>query len=101
MRTTEFEYIDGTVAIFPFIVSYDALPIGMVGWERFGDHPDFMRTYGVDDPFAANCDVLIGDPDYAHRGLGPALIGRFLDEIVFLDPRITCCIIDPVRREDR
>ena len=89
------KYIDGSEPIFSFVVSYDGRDIGLLQWVRFGDHEWLMRAYGVDDPEATNCDVLIGDPDYVHRGLGPAMIRRFLDEIVFADPRATCCIIDP------
>jgi aminoglycoside 6'-N-acetyltransferase len=88
-------YIEGNAPIRPLLVSYAGRPIGMISWERFGDSPDFMRTYGVDDPDAVNCDVLIGDADFVHRGLGAPLIGRFLREIVFSDRRYSTCIIDP------
>ena len=67
----------------------------MISWERFGDSPDFMRTYAVDDPDAVNCDLLIGEVDFAHRGLGGPMLRRFLREVVFSDPRFTTCIIDP------
>ncbi len=67
----------------------------MITWECFGDWPDFMRTYAVDDPDAVNCDVLIGEADAAHRGLGGPMLRRFLREIVFCDPRFSTCIIDP------
>ncbi len=89
------DYIAGRTPIFPYVVSYGSTPIGLVEWVRFGDHPDFMRTYGVTDPFATNMDVLIGDPAFVHRGLGGPMIRRFLTEIVFADPRISTCLIDP------
>jgi aminoglycoside 6'-N-acetyltransferase len=89
-------YIDGTTPIHPLLVSYAKRPIGMISWERFGDFPDFMRAYGVSDPDAVNCDVLIGDVDFVHRGLGAPLLRRFLREIIFSDPRYTSCIIDPM-----
>jgi RimJ/RimL family protein N-acetyltransferase len=88
-------YIEGTTPIHPFLVSYEARPIGMIAWERFGDSPDFMRTYGVEDPDAVNCDVIIGEVDFAGRGLGAPLLRRFLSEIVFFDSRHSKCIIDP------
>ena len=88
-------YIEGTTPIHPFLVSYDTEPIGMIAWERFGDSPDFMRTYGVDDPNAVNCDVIIGEVAFTRRGLGAPLIRRFLREIVFFDPRHSTCILDP------
>jgi RimJ/RimL family protein N-acetyltransferase len=88
-------YIEGKIPIYPFLVSYGARPIGMIAWERFGDAPDFMRTYGVEDPDAVNCDVIIGETEFAHRGIGPPMIRRFLKEIVFFEPRYSMCIIDP------
>ncbi len=71
-------------------------PVGLFEHERFGDTPDFQRLYEVDDPDAANCDVLVGEPELAHRGLGPEMIRAFLARVVFADPRITACVIDPV-----
>jgi aminoglycoside 6'-N-acetyltransferase len=64
-------------------------------WCRFGDYPDVMGFYGVEDPDIVNCDVLIGEPDVAHRGLGAPMIRRFLKEIVFQEARFRTCIIDP------
>ena len=90
-------YVDGRVPIHAFFVELGApvRPIGMVSWERFGDFPEMMDGYQVDDPDAANCDVLLGEADVIHRGLGAPLVGRLLREHVFADPRITQCIIDP------
>jgi aminoglycoside 6'-N-acetyltransferase len=89
------DYIDGRVPIHPFVVVHGGREIGMVEWERLGDFPEAMRLYGVDDPDASNCDVLIGELGRAHRGLGPEMIRAFLGQIIFADPRITTCIIDP------
>jgi aminoglycoside 6'-N-acetyltransferase len=88
-------YIDKTVRIFPYVVTYGGTPIGLVEWERFGDFPDFMQRYEVTDPDAANCDILIGDPRYARRGLGAPLVQKLVAEKIFADPRITRVIIDP------
>lgn len=88
-------YIAGLVPIHPFIVSYDAAPIGLMEWVRFGDFPDLMRVYGVDDLEAVNCDVLIGEEAFAHHGLGGPMICRFLREVALVDPKRTACFIDP------
>lgn len=85
----------GAFPIHPFVVVHEGREIGLVEWERTGDFPELQAAYGVEDPDLANCDVLIGEPDAAHRGLGPPLIEAFLREIVFADPRITGCVIDP------
>ena len=93
------DYIEGRVPILAYIVTTGvadgARPIGMFTWERLADFPEVMSLYGVTDPGTANCDVLIGEPDWAHRGLGAPLLRRFLAEIMFADPRVTCCVIDP------
>ena len=88
-------YIDGETPIHPFIATYEERPIGMMAWERLGDFPDVMANYEVTDPNASNCDILIGEIDYVHKGLGTAMVGKFLKEIVFRDPSITSCVIDP------
>jgi RimJ/RimL family protein N-acetyltransferase len=54
-----------------------------------------MPIYAVQDPDIVNIDVLVGEEDMAHRGLGPAMIRRFLREIVFREERFKTCIIDP------
>lgn len=89
------EYIERRVPIEALVVELDARPIGMVSWGRFGDFSEMMRGYEVDDASAANCDVLLGEPDVIHRGLGAPLLVRFLRAHVFADPRTTQCIIDP------
>ncbi len=88
-------YIEGTVPIHPYIVRLGARPIGLICWERMGDFPELMQIYEVTDPNASNCDVIIGEADAAHRGLGPPMIRRFLKEIIFANPAISCCVIDP------
>jgi len=88
-------YLAGSEPINSFIVSYEAQAIGLLQWQRMGDFPDVMRGYEVTDPDVVNIDVLIGEANFAHRGLGPPMILRFLREIVFADPRFVTCIIDP------
>jgi aminoglycoside 6'-N-acetyltransferase len=88
-------YIEGLEPIYAYLVRLEERPIAMMNWERFGDFPHLMSNYEVDDPDAANIDVIIGEVDVAYRGLGAPLILRFLRELVFSDARITRCIIDP------
>lgn len=88
-------YVDGSVPIHVYIVTFKERPIGMMQWERFGDFEAMMRDYRVDDRDACNCDVLIGERDFVHRGLGAAMILRFLREVVFVNEGITQCLIDP------
>lgn len=89
------EYIDGVEPIRPYLVLDGERPIGHLQWMRYGDYAWYARELGIDDFDAANCDVFIGEPDCLHRGLGAPMIARFVDEIVFAEPRITTCFIDP------
>ena len=88
-------YIDGRVPIHAYVVRSADRDIGLMEWVRFGDFPELMEVYGVEDPEAVNCDALIGEPSFAHRGLGPPMITLFLREIAFADARRTACFIDP------
>ena len=40
-------------------------------------------------PGEAGIDYFIGEPDCVGHGIGPLVIGRFLDEVVLSDPRVT------------
>jgi len=86
----------GEVPITAYIVQLDGRPVGMIDWMRFGDLPELQRLYEVDDPDVANCDMLIGEPTAVHRGLGAPLVREFLAQVVFADPRISACVLDPV-----
>lgn len=95
VRAEYTRYIEGLEPIHAFVVSLEERPVAMMNWERLGDFPELMRSYEVEDPDASNIDVIIGEIDVAHRGLGAPLILRFLREHVFADARISRCIIDP------
>jgi aminoglycoside 6'-N-acetyltransferase len=88
-------YFDGTEPINSYVVSYAGAPIGLCQWERLGDFPETAKAYGATDPETVNCDILIGDPAFAHRGLGGPLVRRFLRELAFREPRFVSCLIDP------
>lgn len=88
-------YLDGRIPIHVHVVLYDGDPIGMMEWSRFGDFEDMMRDYEVTDPNAVNCDVLIGEESTVHRGLGATMVLRYLREIVYVEPSLADCFIDP------
>ncbi len=87
--------VAGLIPIHPFIVSYDAAPIGLMEWVRFGQFPGLMAAYGLDDEDSVGCDVLIGEECFAHHGLGGPMITRFLRELPLRYERHTDCFIDP------
>jgi RimJ/RimL family protein N-acetyltransferase len=67
----------------------------MVQLYRIGDYPEHSAQMPV-EPDAAGLDLFIGEKDHVHRGLGPHILRRFLDELVF--PEYAACAIDPAER---
>lgn len=90
------EYIYPDQPIRAYIIEHAGRPIGLLNWERMGDSPDFQNAYEVEDPNSVNCDMLIGEIDAAHQGQGATMLQQFLRRVVFVDPRLSSCVIDPV-----
>ncbi|MFO0658914.1 MAG: GNAT family N-acetyltransferase [Polyangiaceae bacterium] len=89
-------YVRGESKIRAFLSLLDDRPIGICLAVRMGDFPEYQRAYRVDDPETANCDVYIGELDALHRGVGVELVRGFMQQVIFADPRVTTCVIDPV-----
>jgi aminoglycoside 6'-N-acetyltransferase len=82
---------------YGFVIQIDGQPAGYIQWYRTHDHPDYARQ--IDVPLdSAGIDLFIGEEQFLHRGLGPAIIRAFLREVVFADPRVGRCTIDPEER---
>lgn len=92
------EYIDGREPIHPHLVVCDGIAIGHAQWMQYGDYAWYARLLGIDDPRTANCDVLIGEVDWVHRGIGPHMVARYVDDVVFADSSVSTCTIDPDAR---
>ena len=86
--------IRGEVPTEPYLAILDEVPIGYLQTYRIADHPDYARAIEVGDD-TAGVDMLIGEPEHAHRGLGAALLRQFVDEIVWPVTGATACWIGP------
>jgi len=86
-------YIEGREPVEPYLVLYDDRPIGYIQSYRVSDDEEYDRLVGIED--SAGVDLFIGERDLLYGGLGPRLIRRFLEEVVFADESIQVCIIDP------
>jgi RimJ/RimL family protein N-acetyltransferase len=86
--------IDGRTPTRAFAILYGATPIGYIQTYLIGDYPDYARHVAADEE-AAGVDLLVGEADYVHRGLGAPLLRTFLREIVFVQPGVASCIIGP------
>lgn len=76
-----------------YVVSVDAIDIGIIQTSDFADYPDHAAEMQIAD--AAGVDVLIGLPEWRNRGVGTALIRKFVNEVIFANPAIQRCTIDP------
>jgi len=75
-----------------FMILLDEKPIGYIQTYLLADYPDFRDVLQEE---GAGIDLFIGESDLINRGVGTRVIQQFVDEIVFADPAIDVCIIDP------
>ena len=78
----------------PYVICYDGEPLGFIQAYRIAAWPEYHVSTQVGDN-AAGVDMFIGEVAYLHRGLGTAILQRFLAEIVFQWEDISSCIIGP------
>lgn len=78
----------------PYLISYAGSPIGYIQTYRIADHPDYNRYVQADDQ-TAGVDLYIGEVAFVHKGVGTAVLTKFLTEVVFLNEDITSCVIGP------
>jgi aminoglycoside 6'-N-acetyltransferase len=82
--------IDGTEPTSHFLVILDGRAIGMIQWYLWSSYPDEEEDGDIGVlPGEAGLDYLIGEPDCIGQGVGPLVIGRFLDEVVLADACVT------------
>ena len=78
----------------PFLILHAGTPVGYIQTHRPAAYPDYAAAIGA-GPDAASIDVFIGEDGYRWRGVGSRAIRAFLRAIVFADPAVTHCLIDP------
>ena len=75
-----------------FIILLDGRSIGYIQMYVLSDWPDYAALIQEQ---GAGIDLFIGEPDLINKGIGTEVINRFVEDIVFADPSITQCVIDP------
>lgn len=86
-------YIEGKEKVEPYVILHGNLPIGYIQTYRVSDNEEYDKLVGVEN--SAGADLFIGEEEFLYRGLGPHIIRRFLEEVVFADESIEVCVIDP------
>ena len=66
--------------------------LGYIQMYKLADWPDYAALI---QETGAGIDLFIGEPDLINKGIGTEVINRFVEDIVFDDPSITQCVIDP------
>jgi RimJ/RimL family protein N-acetyltransferase len=84
----------GDVPTTPYIASLAGTAIGYLQTYRLADYPEYAAAIGAAGN-AAGVDMLVGEPAYAHRGLGAPLLRQFLADIVWPTTGATTCWIGP------
>jgi RimJ/RimL family protein N-acetyltransferase len=86
--------IEGLSPTRCYLICDAATPVGYIQTYRPAAYSDYASAIGAADD-AASVDVFIGEDSHRWRGFGPLAIRAFLREVVFVDPSITHCLIDP------
>jgi aminoglycoside 6'-N-acetyltransferase len=94
IRRKYWHRINGKEPVTCYIITCNGKPIGMVQSCLLDDYPAEKEAFGLDQS-CAGIDILIGEENYVHQGLGSNIIKKFLKEIVFTSYDVTCCIVDP------
>jgi aminoglycoside 6'-N-acetyltransferase len=77
-----------------YLILYADRPIGYIQTYRIRDYPEYAAAVGADEE-AAGVDLLIGEEEYLHKGLGSHTLRQFLRAVVFAAGDIASCIIGP------
>jgi RimJ/RimL family protein N-acetyltransferase len=86
--------IQGRDQVNCYLVQYDTRPVAFIESCLIDNFPTGKEALRI-PANAAGVDTFIGETDFLHKGFGAVYIRKFLKEIVFLQPEITSCIIDP------
>ncbi len=76
-----------------FIIVVDGSDIGEIQVARLDDYPSVAVEVGI--PNAVSVDIFIGEPEWRDKGVGSTAVRQFGDQIVFTNPEIETCTIDP------
>ena len=76
-----------------YVINVEGTDIGIIQTCLVADHPEYSAEIQV--PESAGIDVFIGLSEWRNRGVGTRMVSRFLEELVFVDPAVRRCTIDP------
>jgi GNAT superfamily N-acetyltransferase len=77
-----------------YVIVMDGRPSGYVQTYRILDWPKYAEEIGVTDE-SHGLDVFLGEPDLIGCGVGPLVIRRFVEDVVFAATRAVAVVADP------
>jgi aminoglycoside 6'-N-acetyltransferase len=92
--------VDGTEPNRDYLVLVEGRPIGLIQYSRLAECPEYVAELEPLTPVpdeAVSIDYLIGDPTLVGRGLGTAMLSRFVERIWSTAPRADSIIV-PVNK---
>lgn len=94
VRQHYLRHINGERPAACFVIKCDGHPAGMIETYLLDNFPDEKESLDLSESYAG-LDILIGEENYLHRGLGSRILSKFLKEVVFTRFDVNSCIIDP------
>lgn len=82
-----------------YIILFQNNPIGYIQMYLVEDDPE-LKEY-VSSEGSAGLDLFVGESNYLGRGLGSEIMREFLKQVVFNQPGISTCIVDPLPTNSR
>jgi len=83
--------IEGREPADLYAIVVDGRPVGMVETYLVADYPEYDELVRV-GPGVAGVDLLVGEEELTGHGLGPEVLRRFVDGVVFARSATTACI---------
>ena len=77
-----------------YLILCNDMKIGYIQTYLLKNYPEYNELVQAGDN-SAGIDLLIGEKEYIHKGLGPIIIKKFLKDIVFQNINIKNCVIGP------
>ncbi len=80
--------LSGEEAVQMYLILLEERPVGMIQTGPVDNISGFSARWQA-------VDILIGDPALIGQSLGPTVIRRFVDQVVFRQPGNDSCLTDP------
>jgi RimJ/RimL family protein N-acetyltransferase len=77
-----------------FIVTLDGAEVGYIQAYAIETFPDYRKQLGC-EAGVVGIDLFIGEEPLLHRGIGPQVLRRFVDEVVFASMGAHACLAGP------